>query len=118
MKVDNQLAFKSAYFTKSADIAMSKRLASGEFDAIRTKFLNRYKNSKIKVSVSTVNEKSTRLDADIEYNGKKYPFAKESRWERFWYTPARYIEKLSEKIDYIEESTFGKRSQSGKDLMV
>lgn len=112
MKADNQLAFKSAFFTKSGNYAMRKRLAGKEFEATRLKFFNDYKLSKFDITVSTLNDDSKRLTADIKLDGKQICFEKESRWTKFWYTPTHFIEKLSEKIDNLEMAYFGKKSRN------
>ena len=118
MKVENQLSFKSARFTKAADIAMSKRLASGEFIAARTDFLRKYDNSAFDITVSTVKENSKRLTAQVDYEGKQVMSDEEGCLTKFFCTPAFFLDKLSEKIDSLETKMFGKRSRGGRSLKV
>ena len=109
MKIENQLNFKSAHFSRTADRALCKRLAAGEFVKYKTDFLNKYKDSKLDINISTVNEESNRLLAVISINNRQVNMVQESRLTKFLYTPVHFIEKLSKEIEILESRFFNKQ---------
>lgn len=118
MKVGNNLTFRAATITKTADLALSKRLTSGDFISVRTNFLKKFENSMLDINLSTVKQNSKRLNAQIEYEGKHVMYSEEGRLEKFFCTPVSFLDRLTEKIDYLEEKMFGKRSRGGRSLRV
>ena len=106
MKIENQPSFKSVTLTKTAERAMSKRLASGEFISTCNNFVQQHKNSKLDIIVSTFNEKSDRLIAFIKHNGRQINYMEESKITRFLYTPVHFLEKISEQAKALESILF------------
>ena len=106
MKIENQPSFRSATLTKTAERAMSKRLASGEFISTCNNFVQQHKNSKLDIIVSTFNEKSDRLIAFINRDGKQLDYIEEGKIARFLYTPVHFIERVSEKAKAFESILF------------
>jgi hypothetical protein len=118
-------SFKALTFKPKALGALSKRMPSGRFISIQEKLAKKYEASPFDIVIDTVSAESSRLCAKIkqslsaETGAKIQPkYVEETILSSVFNRSEKFLEKLCKIIDQKEFSILGKKSRSGRDLMV
>ncbi len=102
MKIDTNYHpnFKAGRMTYAAELACRQRMKSSQkVQALKEKFINKYKDSEFDVELETTAVESIRLCATVRKAGKFKRYIEETVFSSIFKKPDKFVEKVNNIIE-------------------